>query len=55
MMSGNHGNVVADSVNIAKPHQRGEEEHGERCQFQHLSETREFSGEAFWSPEREGV
>jgi hypothetical protein len=35
-----------------KPHKRGEEEHGERSQFQHLSETREFPDKAFRVPER---
>ena len=51
-MSGNYGEVVAVSGNIPKPHQRGEEEHGERSQFQHVPETRKFPGKAFRVPER---
>ena len=49
--AGNHSEVVAMSGNIAKAHQRGEEEHGERSQFQQFPESREFPGDAFRVPE----
>ena len=44
--------AVAVTRKIAKPHQSGEEEHGDRSQFQHLSETREFPDKTFRVPER---
>ena len=51
-LSGYRGEFVAVSENTPKPHQGGEEEHGDGSQFQHFPETREFPGKPFRGPER---